>query len=512
MKPNHTFIRITLVLILLSVFLSSCKFSDPSLPSVSKTRYREPFVPTDIPPTPPYFIPGECRFPVPPGEVRCGDLYVYEDRSDPGSRVISLHVGVFPSFSSDPEPDPLIYLTGGGGADTLSSAEFYLGIAGTTIRTNRDYILFNQRGVKYNDPYLACPDEDQFWEQAYPQNLAKAQLEELEIQFLKDCHQHLIEEGINPDLYDSLAHAADLADLITTLGYEEANIYGVSYGTRTGLTLMRHHPDLVRSAILDGVLPPQINYPSDAIPGFESALEELFAACKQQPVCSEAYPDLEEDLNSTLEALQSEPVSLNIYDRMVRLDHSLFLEAVHRLIYSSAALAEFPAAIHNADQGNFSWFYNTLHGLTSYSEFITTGVNYSTICRDEVFFDSPENNQDLASQHPETWQDFLDLSFYYTICQEWVGEPADPIENTPVVSDIPTLILAGHFDPITSPAWSQETAGYLENSFYYEFPDLAHGVLGFSSCGLKIGQEFLNDPQIEPDTSCLEELEPPVFK
>ena len=159
MKTRPICNRILFMLVISAIFLSSCSLSLSPDSLFTKTRYREPFVPT---PSPPYFLPGDCRFPVPPGEVRCGDLYVQEDRSNPNSRVVSLHVAIFPSYSPNPEPDPVIYLVGGGGSDTLGAAEFFLGTAGTMVRTKRDFILYNQRGVKRNDPYLACPGEAEF--------------------------------------------------------------------------------------------------------------------------------------------------------------------------------------------------------------------------------------------------------------------------------------------------------------------------------------------------------------
>ena len=512
MNTKFNRLYIALILLLVSLLLTSCSLSVSPDDPYAKTRFRAPFVPTSTPPSPPYFLPGDCRFPVPPGEVRCGDFYVLEDRANPDSRVITLHVAVFPSFSEDPEPDPLIFLVGGGGADALSSARFYLERVGTIIRTKRDFILYNQRGVKYNDPYLTCPEEDQFWEEIFSQNLTKAQEEALESQFLLDCRQSLVDQGINLDLYDSLAHAADLAEMISVLGYEKANIFGVSYGTRTGLTLMRHHPELVRSAILDGVLPPQINFPSDAITSFGDSLEKLFAACQEQPACADKYPDLEGDFNLTLKNLNDQPVSLNIDDQTITLDHNLFMDVVFKLMHTSAALPDFPREINNASQGEFSGFTPTLLAARKYNPFLTTGVHYSTICRDEVFFDRPENSRELASQYPALWQDYFDLSFYFNTCQEWVEDPPDPIENTPVTSDIPALLLSGQFDPITSPAWSQNTADHLESSFAYEFPNMSHGVLHSNNCALNMGLAFLDDPWTEPESSCLEEVGVPEFR
>ena len=504
--------KITLMLICLSVALSSCSFARSPQISYTKTRFREPFIPTSTPPAPPYFLPGECRFPVPPGEVRCGDLFLLEDRDDPDSRVVSLHVAVFPSFSPNPEPDPVIYLTGGGGADTLGAADFYLRTAGTLIRTKRDFILYNQRGVKRNDPYLICPGEADFQTALNTFVYGKSEDNQQEYEFMLACRDHFRDQGVNLDRYDSLAHAADLAELITVLGYEQANIYGVSYGTRLGLTIMRHYPDLIRSAILDSTLPPQINFPSDAITSFVEAIDNLFTACASQEKCSQAYPNLEGDFYKVLDQLQSNPVLITPAEDEILLDHVLFLNVIYILTHSASALPMIPQAIHNASQGEYSMLQEPIRGVLSYSDFVTTGVQYSSMCRDEVLFDSPENNQALLEGLEEGWQDFLDLGFYYQTCQDWVTSPADPIENTPVVSDIPSLVLSGHFDSITAPAWNLDTASYLENSFYYEFPNLAHGVLRSDNCALNIGLAFLDNPWMEPDAGCIEELDFPDFQ
>jgi pimeloyl-ACP methyl ester carboxylesterase len=509
-NPNHP--RMVLILLALSLFLSSCSFAGSPEISYDKTRFREAFTPTSTPPSPPYFLPGECRFPVPPGEVHCGDLYLLEDRADPDSRLISLHVAVFPSFSLNPEPDPVIYLIGGGGADTLSAADFLLRTAGTQIRTKRDFILYNQRGVKRNDPYLVCPGEAEFQTALNTFVHGKSGGNQLEYDFMMTCRDHFRDQGINLDRYDSLANAADLVDLITVLGYEQANIYGVSYGTRLGLTIMRHYPDLIRSAILDSILPPQIDFPSDAITSYVGSIENLFSACASQESCSKAYPDLEGDFYSVLEQLQANPVPLIIAEDEILLDHVLFLNVIYIFMHSAPTLPMIPQAIHNTSQGEYSWLEEPIRGVLTYTDLVTTGVQYSSFCRDEVLFDSQENNQALLEGIGDGWQDYFDLTFYYQTCQDWVTEPGDPIENTPVTSGIPTLVLTGHFDPITAPAWNLDTANYLENSFYYEFPNLAHGVLRSDSCALAMGLAFLDDPWSVPDASCMEQLSFPDFR
>ncbi len=512
MKTNPNYPRSALILVVLSVFFSSCSLSITPDDPYAKTRFREPFVPTSTPPTPPYFIPGECRFPVSLGEVDCGDLYVLEDRTDPNSRLVSLHVAIFPSFSENPAPDPVIQLMGGGGGDSLAAAEFYLGVIGDQIRAERDFILYNQRGVKRNDPYLICPGEAEFQTILTSFVHTKSVDEQPEYDFMMECRDHFLDQGINLDMYDSLSHAADLADLITVLGYEKANLYGTSYGTRLGLTFMRYYPEMVRSAILDSVLPPQIDFPGDAITSYLESLENLFDACAHQEGCNNKYPKLEKEFYQVIQQLSANPTPITIDGEEIILDHILFLDVIYLLLHEAPALPEIPLAIHNANLGDYSQLQLPIKSILSYSDFVTTGVQYSSMCRDEVLFHDPEASQALLDGLQESWQDYFNLDFYFQTCQDWIKVPADPIENTPVVSDIPTLIFTGHFDSITAPSWNLDTASYLENSFYYEFPNQAHGVLRSDTCALSIGLAFLADPWTEPDSSCMEELGIPEFR
>lgn len=502
-----------LVLIyLLVIFLSGCSTSPSPISEVSKSQPKETSTTAKSDPELPYFQSSDCRFPVPAGKVICGDLFTLEDRSNPDSPIISLHAAIFPSYSSHPKPDPVIYLMGGGGGDALGAANFYLGAAGNRVRANRDFILYNQRGVKRNEPYLACPGEADFRTKLNSFVHSTDEASQMEYDFLMGCRDHLLENGVNLEFYDSVTHAADLADLIQTLGYEQTNIYGTSYGTRLGLTFMRHYPELVRSSILDSILPPQINFPSDGITSFVVSVENLFAACASQDKCSTQYPELETEFYQVIEELKANPTPISVGEEDVILDHILFLDAVYLLLHPPDALSDTPRAIHNAYLGEYSWLKESIRSVLYYSDFVATGVHYSSMCKDEVNFDSLEYSKTLLEGLHEGWQDYFNLAFYFKTCQDWINDPADPVENTPVISDIPTLVLTGHFDSITAPSWNLDTANYLENSFYYEFPNMAHGVLRYNNCALGMGLEFLNDPESEPDSSCLEEIGFPVFK
>ena len=100
----------------------------------------------------------------------------------------------------------------------------------------------------------------------------------------------------------------------------------------------------------------------------------------------------------------------------------------------------------------------------------------------------------------------------FCLCESWTIEPDDPVANEPVSSNVPALILAGQFDPITPSAWGQLAAETLSNSLFCEFPGLGHGVMDSDRCALEISMQFLEEPTIEPDVSCLNDFSGPDFE
>jgi len=83
-----------------------------------------------------------------------------------------------------------------------------------------------------------------------------------------------------------------------------------------------------------------------------------------------------------------------------------------------------------------------------------------------------------------------------------------------VASDIPTLLMNGGYDPVTPAEWSKPAAERLTHHYTYTFPTLAHGTVwqnGVQACPASIAQQFLTDPSVEPDSSCIEAMPPVEF-
>ena len=77
---------------------------------------------------------------------------------------------------------------------------------------------------------------------------------------------------------------------------------------------------------------------------------------------------------------------------------------------------------------------------------------------------------------------------------KWPMGPIDPLENQPIQSDVPTLLLTGLYDPITPPQYARLAGSRLTNSFYFEFLSAGHDVLSNEPCAGELAKQFLDDP------------------
>ena len=460
----------------------------------------------------PVFEPANCRFYRPPGfEPECGNLVVPEDRTKPDGAQVRLHVAIFRSRSENPEPDPLIYLTGGGGGNELDNTISYLDDGNDVILDHRDFIMYNQRGAKYAKPHLQCKGYAEFMAQLVARNLPREEAEAEKIGFLLDCRDSLVERGIDLNTYNTAVNADDLNDLRIALGYDQVNIYGTSYGTRLALEILRRHGQHIRSAILDSVYPPNVRFFSDYWANCWGTFEHIFDACSADADCRSRYPGIEESLFQILDDLHANPRTMRYggtgTEITLTYDDAIFVDAMYLFPYL-AQPGMVPFMIQRASQGDFSPIESLIPWSMEVvpSDSIADGVQNSILCREETPFDSYEHLVELGNQMPPQIARGSVSSFTYDLCAEWGVAPADAAEKEPVVSDVPTLILTGEYDPITPPAWARLAAETLSTSYYYEFPGLGHGVMRSNRCGFQIGHQFLADPYTEPDASCIDQL------
>lgn len=477
--------------------------------------------PTATPPPTyePIFVTADCAFtPVLDFDVSCGYLTVPEDRTQPDAAQIRLHVAIFSSSSENPAPDPIVYLEGGPGGNVLETAYLIFEDRFGQFLAERDFIMFDQRGTGLSEPALDCPEYTELTLEYLDDEVSDEESTEIALDGLGACRERLAAEGINLAAYNSVENAADLNDLRTALGYEEWNLYGISYGTKLALTTMRNHPEGIRSVLLDSVFPPQVSLSTELPPNVNRGFNELFEGCAADPDCNNAYPNLESQLFSLAEALEEEPVLVEVtdffngrtYDALV--DGSSLLGVIFQGLYSEEIIPLLPKMIGDTADGNYSLLSLLISNDISTADFISLGMYYSVQCHEEIVFESVEGLETAVSQHPELALFFGDADANFEICTLWQAGEADPIDNQPISSDIPTLIMAGEYDPITPPAWGELAAQTLSNSSYYFVPGVGHGASVAGDCPKSIAMDFWNDPITPPEAACLSNMSAPDFQ
>jgi len=512
-------VKISVLFALISL-VTACGSSTTSIPTIATVVPSPTKMQTDVPPTnapKPVFEKADCAFDIPEGfQAQCGYLIVPEDRSQPDRRNIRLHVAIFKSSNLNPAPDPVIHLIGGPGASALNNVQPILMKGGTEILKQRDYILFDQRGTQYSAPYLYCLPYDEYLWDSSEQDVSLAERNTGALQKLATCLDDWQNQGIDLAAYNSAENASDVNDLRMALGYEQVNLYGISYGTRLALNVIRDHPESIRSVIIDSVYPPQANLDLEIAANANRSLQEVFQTCAADDFCASEYGDIEAKFYEVIDRLKDSPVQIETYGPyrgqpyLVDLDGDLFIDVIFGALYSMVSIAYIPQIIQGAYKGSYTDLSEPVGSAIGSP--VSTGLFWSTICVEEIPFeiDAPEAPE-LASI-PSILREHFSEQYTLEVCNLWDVPAADPKENEAVNSDIPTLIFSGRYDPVTPPRYSRLTADTLSHSYYYEFQTLSHGVMRSNLCALQMGLAFFDDPLHAPDSACMNELESVEFR
>jgi pimeloyl-ACP methyl ester carboxylesterase len=470
--------------------------------------------------TPGAFIPAPCMFEgieLGPTTLdgaalgfECGYVVVPLRHAEPDGATIRLPVAVRRAAAG--APDPLLLAQGGPGGDAFKVFSILVQPTGD-LSTSRDIVIFNQRGTPYAEPELTCPETD-----AALADILAADSEEGERLYneaMAACYDRLLAEGIDLSAFNSLENAADVPLIARALGYDEYNFYGVSYGTLLGLHLMRNHPEGLRSVILDSVVPPDVNFLSEIAASEDRVFGEVFAACAADPACAAAYPNLEARFYALVAQYDQLPVDMTLTDPETGQSYDTYLDGrglrsvLYQLLYVPRMAAVLPSVIADIEAGDLRYL-EAMWPLLVFDQLVAEGMYNSVICAEDADIDVAAVPLDgvrpeIAATAVDSLQSILDG------CARWQVEPLPPSVDDPVVSDIPTLLLSGRFDPVTPPAFAAVAAVGLSNATNLVDPTAAHGVAFQNDCINGIILDFLADPSAPPDSSCLAAAEPLDF-
>jgi len=429
--------------------------------------------------------PGPCRFSVHSSlglsegvDYACGDLVVEENRATHAGRIRLHYIRVKSTAAST---RATIYLDGGPGGDGQGILDYaaYLGpsfLNGLLI--DGDFLVIGQRGTALSMPFLDCQTEN------CSDFAAKADLPS----------------------YNTAYNADDVDDLRSALGIDKLNVYGISYGSRLGLEVLRRHGDHVRAAVIEGLVPAQIHWPAAIPASFYSALTGLNASCTDAGACGTMFGNLVNKFISGVDTLNGNPVSIQVNGSPVTVDGYTYAYLLFRMFYSRSTYPYLPLmindlAIRRTDRiSNFLAMYlgNDSGGG------ISTGLYYGVVCGE--LYNPPDDNAPAAANVgvPTAIVDLYGGSFYglESTCASWPKHNLQSTLAQPVVSSVRTLVSSGRLDPITPPSFGDIAAANLSDRVVVVHENSGHGATLQSPCGAQNLKAFLMDPTTAHDTTC----------
>jgi pimeloyl-ACP methyl ester carboxylesterase len=490
------------MIVIVALLLAACN-TQPTPASTSATT-------TPAPTSVPRFAKTDCWFKAPVGrDVECGWLTVPEDHAKPAGNTIKLAVARFKSDASTPQPDPIVYLEGGPGGSPLKSWPAQFDATFGPLAAKRDVILFDQRGTGYAQPALDCPEIKQETLDTLDQNLSLDQSAALTAKAAAQCHDRLVQSGVNLAMYNSVQNAADVEALRQAMGYDQINLYGISYGTRLALETLRDFPKGIRSVVIDGVVPLQADTYLQTPGNGEQALNAVFKACEEDATCNKNYPNLSQVLSDLKTKFDKDPVQLGITlhsgeKKQALINGDSLIGILFQSLYLTQLIPAIPRIIYDVRDGN----YDMLAGLVSLnpvlSDEISMGMYYSVDCQEEVPFTDSNALDAFLKQNPEYAG--LGQKDVFQTCKVWDVPAAPATENQAVSSDVPALVFSGEFDPITPPAYGKEAAQTLSKSFFFQLPKAGHGASASEDCPRNMALAFFDNPTQKPDDACLSEM------
>ncbi|MGE0542860.1 MAG: alpha/beta fold hydrolase, partial [Dehalococcoidia bacterium] len=469
----------------------------------------------------PALLPGACasNFELPDGFVlgetaRCGVVRVPQSRERAGLPPLNLPVAVLTAPTAAAGATPLLYLAGGPGGSGLEevSLGFLDSPLGQTLVRQRPVIAFDQRGTGRSLPSLTCPmlpvvDTDAVSIIKGAQSPA--------IDQVRACRAELERRGVDLASFNTTETSHDVQDIIHALGYERAILMGTSYGTTGVLFTLRNHPEVVESAILDGVAPPQWldGYEGDVLEEeAHLAFGRFLRDCERDTVCDAEYPNLRGQF-AELVARSNERLQLFVDEdtgETVEVSFGALAELFLEVISIPSLAEQVPLFVAGVLEGDTEMLADELGFLL-----FLAGLG------DVPDDGDPSDRPEAARRAPKAIYDAVLCADFppgtpfggRAVCDAW-GVPYRGAQvSEPVASTVPVLLLSGNYDFQTPPVWAEMTASTLPNNHAYLFPAAGHVVTysQHSACVAVIALSFIAAPLLQPADGCIDELEGPRF-
>jgi pimeloyl-ACP methyl ester carboxylesterase len=440
------------------------------------------------------------------GQVRVGFAFVpARDRSRPALGTFVPHEG-------------------GPGYSTTGTGASYAAMYGPLLQ-RRNLLLVDQRGTGRSEA-IDCPA-----------------LQNLKLAYsvaARRCGRSL---GARRDDYTTVRSAGDLAAVIRRLDLGKVDLYGDSYGSFFAQVFAGRHGDLLRSLVVDGTYPAYGEtgwYPTQG-----PAMRSSFAkACRRSPACRGHGPGAMSALRRVLRQVRLHPWHGTSHDgdgkrARVTVSPETLAMVAYDATYGPYFYDDLTAALRSALQGDRVPLLKLVAEaegggtnagpIRAYSE----GLDAAVACHDyPQLYDMTARPSARLRQyhraltrrtvrHPHTYGPFTVREYAHSDwqsldwCTRWPKAPVDNPAHPPRPRGghyprVPTLVLSGELDSITTPAEGAITARQFPRSKQVIVRNSFHvtAVGDTDGCAVRILRRFVRTPSRWPRHRCAAHVPP----
>jgi pimeloyl-ACP methyl ester carboxylesterase len=436
----------------------------------------------------------------------CAPFSVPENRAQPQGRTIALKLALIRSAAAAADSDIVVFLAGGPGQAAIDTWP-EISYAFAPLLKHHHVLLLDQRGTGGSNPLDCAPDS------SAADAAAADSLDPLSRDARTRACLAVVEKKADPRYYTTTDAIADLENVRQALGAPPFDLVGVSYGTRVAQQYLMHHPDAVRSAVLDSVAPNELVLGEDFATSLESALKAQFALCIQTPACAKAFGDPYASLGKLRAELRARPRDYEFHDPVSfrvthrQLNEGVLAGLVRMFAYTPESAALLPLSISEGLKGNIAPLVGQAQVITGdLAGLADSGMQLSVICSEDA---------DLLKPRPEDADLVLGTALIdglKSACAIWPKgtRPAD--FHSPLQTDKPVLVLEGELDPVTPPRYGEQVLKGLRNGRLLLAKGQGHNVIG-RGCIPKLVGEFVEKLDAKAlDAKCVDALGPmPAF-
>jgi len=411
-------------------------------------------------------------------QVKFGYLTVPENRQNVDSRKINMAFTLIKSTSKTPESDAVIYLPGGPGQGYSMSVERFLGSSDLQkILEKRDIILLDPRGCGYSYPTLCdnINNPDNYLKSVFLQD---SERENYINQMMKDCKNLLVKNDVDIHSYSSVEVAKDVEELRKSLGYDQLNIRGHSYGSYFGFVLMQSFPESIRSAFISGIV--SLNLPYDHMEvNLLKSLDKILKACESDEDCNEQYPRHRDDFLQVLNRLEKEPFQITLSNEnggasSYSITPLVFMNGLQTLMYGKKGIEVFPALVKALKDEN-DWVVENMSEMLLKAGVLDrdmTMIIWSNDADPSISIPVGFNESTLVEHININWlpKEVPERERMWNIIRNKDSLPQMEWKTV----DVPTLMFSGEFDPATPKENAQHMLQYLSNVEHHIIPASGH--------------------------------------